>query len=109
MSIKMTLAAVVFAGGLMLAGSQGSAGAEEAGTAATAKTETVTLNVKGMMCNGCENAVSATLKKAPGVTDAKADNTKGIAVVTYDPTKTTPEDLAKTLTGKFSAEAPKKG
>lgn len=99
-TMKMSLLAILFAGVMMA----GTVGAEEAGAA---KTQTVTLNVKGMMCGGCEKAVAGTYKKVEGVTDVKADNAAGTATVTYDPTKTNPEALAKALTGKFTAEVKK--
>jgi copper chaperone CopZ len=101
---------VAFAFAMVFAGA---VAAEEKGEvkapAEASKLEVVTLNVKGMMCGGCEKAVSKALKAAPGVSEAAADNANGTATVKYDPAKTSPEAIAKALTGKFSAEAPKKG
>ena len=108
MSKMSWMVAVVFASGMVFAGSQGTLRAEDAAPGAAVKLETVTLNVKGMMCGGCASAVSKAFKAAPGVSEASADNDKGTATVKYDPAKTSPEALAKVLTGKFSAEAPKK-
>jgi copper chaperone CopZ len=49
--------------------------------------------------------VEAALVKVEGVSKVSADKDKGTAVVTYDPSKTKPEDIAKYLgdNTKFSA------
>lgn len=67
-----------------------------------------TLKVSGMTCGGCEAAVKSTAKKVDGVKEAKVSYQKGTAEVTFDPTKTTPEAIAKAITEKsgFKAEAP---
>ena len=40
------------------------------------------INVKGMVCNGCENRVQNALKTIEGVENVVADHTKGIVTVT---------------------------
>lgn len=49
-------------------------------------------------------------KSVEGVTDCKASYQKGTAEVTYDPSKTTPEAIAKVISERtpFKATAPKK-
>lgn len=68
------------------------------------------LKVSGMSCGACAAQVETAAKKIDGVTAAKASQPKGTAEITYDPSKTTPEAIAKTITDKtgFKAEVPKK-
>ena len=68
-----------------------------------------TLKVAGMTCAGCEAAVKIAAKSVPGVKDVKASYDKANADVTYDPSKTTPEAIAKVITNKtgFKAEVPR--
>ena len=42
------------------------------------------LNVKGMMCGGCENRVKNVLGEIEGVKSVTADHTTGKVVVTYE-------------------------
>lgn len=65
-----------------------------------------TLQVSGMTCGGCEAAVRNAARKVDGVKDVKASYKTGIAEVTYDPARTTPESIAKAVTDKsgFKAE-----
>ena len=72
-------------------------------------TKVCTLKVAGMTCAGCEAAVKIAAKSVTGVTDVKASYDKANADVTYDPSKTTPEAIAKVITSKtgFKAEVPR--
>ena len=69
----------------------------------------VTLRVSGMQCHLCAATVERTAKKLTGVVAASADQPKGIAEITYDTTKTSPEEIAKQLTKQsgFKTELPK--
>ena len=64
-------------------------------TASAVETQTVILDVPGMTCKFCPITIRKALKKVPGVIDAKADFDSKTATVTYDPSKTTVEDLIK--------------
>lgn len=68
------------------------------------------LKVSGMSCGACAEEVAKAARKIEGVTAAKVSHQKGTAEITYDPAKTTPEAIAKTITDKtvFKAGAPKK-
>jgi copper ion binding protein len=55
---------------------------------------TQTIKIEGMTCNHCVMRVEKALKALPGVMDARVDLQKGVAVVTYDDTKITPEKLS---------------
>jgi copper chaperone len=48
----------------------------------------VTLEVRGMTCQGCVASVTRVLKATPGVGDARVDLAQGRAEVDYDPART---------------------
>jgi sulfite exporter TauE/SafE/copper chaperone CopZ/plastocyanin domain-containing protein len=52
-----------------------------------------TFFVEGMTCSSCEARIASALRKAPGVTDAKASLKGGTAWVEFDTEKTTIEEL----------------
>ena len=83
------------------------AGAEQA--AQPENQRVVTLKVSGMQCHLCVGTVERTAKKLNGVVAATADQPKGIAEITYDATKTSPDEIAKLLTrhSGFKTELPK--
>ena len=63
-------------------------------------TKVCTVKVTGMTCSGCEAAVRLAAKQIDGVKDAKASYAKGTAEVTYDPAKTAPDAIARTIAEK---------
>jgi len=56
---------------------------------------TATLDVTKMDCAVCPITVRKALEKVPGVESAKVDFKTRKAVVTFDPTRTSPEALTK--------------
>jgi copper chaperone CopZ/uncharacterized membrane protein YidH (DUF202 family) len=73
----------------------------------TPKTETtmdpanrteLTLQVEGMTCTGCENAIQNRVAELPGVESVTADHMAATTVVVYDKTKTSREAIAQTIT-----------
>lgn len=54
---------------------------------------TTTLKVGGMSCGHCVMAVTQALKGVEGVADAKVDLQGGRAVVEYDESRATKQDL----------------
>lgn len=54
---------------------------------------TVTLDVKGMTCGGCVIGVRTVLARLTGVTKAEVSYEQHRAVVTYDPAKTTVQQM----------------
>ncbi len=52
------------------------------------------IEIEGMKCTGCENAIETALGKIDGIFDVKADYRKGRAFVEYDENKVTMEDIA---------------
>ena len=83
----------------------GVAGAAQTDKSATGSVST-TLRVKGMACSACASKVEQVALKIDGVKAAKVSQPKGTAAVTFDPTKTSPEAIAKAITDKagFKAE-----
>lgn len=73
------------------------------------QTQVVTLKVSGMVCGGCEVAVKMAANKVDGVKDVKASHEKGTAEVTYDPSKTNAEAIARAITKNsgFKVDVPK--
>lgn len=57
----------------------------------------VVLAVRGMSCESCERTVGLMLRRTPGVLNATVSVERGEAVVTYDPAKATPADLARVV------------
>lgn len=74
-----------------------------------ASLQTCLIKVEGMACGACAARVEREAKKIEGVTAAKVSQPKGVAEVTYDPAKTSPEAIARVITEKtgFAAEADK--
>lgn len=57
----------------------------------------VTLQVEGMTCTGCENAVQNRVAGLPGVESVKADHTAKQTTVVYDKSLTNLEDIAESI------------
>lgn len=55
---------------------------------AKAELHTITYNVEGMTCTGCEQTIQANIIKLDGVDAVKASHTEKTAVVTFDIHKT---------------------
>ena len=66
----------------------------EAADAPPAETATAVFAVEGMTCDGCAAAIGRSLKQTPGVVKHTVSFIEARAHVTYDPTRTTPTELA---------------
>ncbi len=68
----------------------------------------VVIPVEGMSCFSCELSVQKGLEGVKGVRSSKANATKGIVTVSYDPNRTTAKDLVAAInkTG-YKASFPK--
>lgn len=71
-----------------------------AGGAATCE-----LKVEGMSCGACAARFEREAQKIEGVTAAKVDHPRAKAEITYDPEKTSPSVIAKTVTERSGFEA----
>ena len=66
--------------------------------------DTLTLHIEGMTCGGCTLATRKVLEKLDGVTKAEVSYEQKRAVVTYDPSKVTVEQMiAAIATLKYKA------
>ncbi len=45
---------------------------------------TLTIKVKGMVCNGCENRIQNALKRVAGVNEVSADYKQGLVTIKAD-------------------------
>ena len=59
--------------------------------------ETITLDVKGMSCQGCVGSVTRVLKGTPGVQDVQVTLQPGRANVTFDPARTNAGQLRQAI------------
>ncbi|MFC2112314.1 cation transporter [Bacteroidota bacterium] len=55
------------------------------------------LDVKGMTCEGCENAIVASIEKLDGIKEASASHTGEEAVIVYDSTRTTIDAISSAI------------
>jgi copper chaperone len=53
----------------------------------------VTINVGGMTCEGCENAINANVEKLDGIATVESSYEEGWTKVKYDKTQTSVEDI----------------
>ncbi|MBI4482895.1 MAG: heavy-metal-associated domain-containing protein [Acidobacteria bacterium] len=69
--------------------------------------KTQTFSVQGMTCGGCSAAVKLSLKRLNGVLDAQVDQTRGTALVQYDPAKVDEGKIISAVDkAGFKAEVP---
>jgi copper chaperone len=61
--------------------------------------ETVTLNVKGMSCQGCVRSIKNVLDPIPGVAEVQVSLEKGQATVRYDAAKADPAQFKSAIAG----------
>lgn len=92
----ISIHAILLAASLAILGCQSSRPAD-AGQAAAAQAETreAIFQMEGMTCASCNVTVKVAAEKVPGVQSARAD--AGRAWVTYDPTATTPAQIAAAI------------
>ena len=57
----------------------------------------VVLNVEGMTCGGCENAIKSALLECDGVKDAEVNHKDGKAVVQTEGSKVNTDELIKAV------------
>jgi mercuric ion transport protein len=57
----------------------------------------VRFDVKGMTCEGCENAVMASVKKLEGVQEVSASHTAAESIVMFDSTLVRPELISEAI------------
>lgn len=60
-------------------------------------TQTVSINVVGMTCGGCENAINKSIRKLSGITDVTSSHKDGITKVVIDNKKVNTDELCKAI------------
>ncbi len=70
---------------------------KEAGAEVLAQVERQRLDVRGMGCPSCSNRVRNSLLGLEGVSEAMVDHRQGLAIVDFNPTMATLEDLANAV------------
>ena len=86
--------------GLMACSSQGEKKetvSEEAVTHSVEMTE-ITLQVEGMTCEGCENAVKAGVKSLEGIGEVEASHAEAFTRVRFDKSVTSVEEISAKIT-----------
>ena len=99
--VLAALAALAGAGALcpLCDAGAGLAGAQQVSESHEATdTATVKLHISGMTCGTCPVTARTALKRLPGVLNAKVTLDDSLGVVTYDPRKVSPAQIAAHLT-----------
>ena len=92
---------ILFAGLMLSAcGSRNQNGTETAGAeqAAAAQWVEVTLDVGGMTCEGCENAIQANVENLQGIASVESSFEEGWTKVKYDGNQTSRGDIEAKIT-----------
>lgn len=64
---------------------------------ASEKSQTVCYTVEGMTCAACTITLKAAVKKLDGIAKVKASFENKNAVVSFDPKRTSPEEISKKI------------
>lgn len=65
----------------------------------TEQLTTVEIKIEGMTCTGCENTVTNAIMELSGINHAKLSYIKGNALVEFDNTKTSREEIVDAVNG----------
>lgn len=65
-----------------------------------ANLQTIEVAVYGMTCEGCERAVQGAVGSLKGVKEVRASHTDSLAIVTYDKTVSSFQDIKTAIDGK---------
>ena len=71
---------------------------ESAGDNLSAEWVEVTLNVEGMTCDGCENAIKAGVETLEGIATVESSHEEGWTKVKFDKSTTSVEDIEAKIT-----------
>ena len=71
---------------------------EEVSVSAEANWVEITLNVEGMTCEGCENAIKAGLENLEGIALVESSHEEAWTKVKYDSNATSKEDITSSIT-----------
>ncbi len=65
---------------------------------ATPKLAEISLHVKGMTCEGCENAIVLSLSKVEGVYESEASHVEELVIIRYDAALTNQDQITEAIT-----------
>ena len=66
----------------------------------TADIQSVTLNISGMTCSGCEESINHSVKKIKGVSSVKTSHIEGTSIIEYDTANTDISKIKKVIEDK---------
>lgn len=73
---------------------------------APAASVTTELQIGGMVCASCSEAITFALTKLPGIESVAIDHSSGHAVIRHDPARTSRDAIVATITGLGYTVAP---
>lgn len=59
--------------------------------------QSITLNVEGMTCQGCVNAISTALKQTDGIKEVQVSLENHHATINFDPTKIQTDQIKQSI------------
>ena len=95
--IMMLLFAAVILAGCNSTGKKADEAATNTENAAAEWVE-LTLNVEGMTCDGCENAIKAGVESLDGIASVESSHEEGWTKVKYDKSQSSVEDIKAKIT-----------
>ena len=95
--ILFPIVLILFAAGCGQSGEKAEENSQEIEIAAENLVQ-VSLKVKGMTCEGCENAIVTSINKLEGIQEAAASHKEENAVVSFDSGKTDVEAISQAIT-----------
>lgn len=93
------LLAIILLSGSCSSGTKKPGTTSEVQTISTEHLTQVKFDVKGMTCEGCENAIMTSIKKLEGIQEVSASHTAGESVVKFDSTLVRPELISEAISG----------
>ncbi len=75
-------------------------------TPTPAASVTTELQIGGMVCASCSEAITFALTKLPGIESVAVDHSSGHAVIRHDPARTSRDAIVATITGLGYTVAP---
>lgn len=63
-------------------------------------TQTIKLNIEGMVCSGCEESISHSISKIDGVVQVNTSHSEGTSIIEFDTTKTNRNAIKEVIQSK---------
>lgn len=62
--------------------------------------QSITLNIEGMVCKGCEETINHSVNKIDGIVQVKTSHKSGVSVIEFDTTKTNSNAIKEVILSK---------